>query len=44
MSLSALLVTMGCSLLPAAPEVAVKAVVDLVLFFISYKVQQKYIF
>ena len=44
MSLSALLVTVGCSLLPAAPEVAVKAVVDLVLFFISYKVQQKYIF
>ena len=44
MGLSALLVTAGCALLPFAPEVAVKAVVDTVLFFISYKVQQKYIF
>ena len=44
MSLSALLVTAGSSLLPFIPEVAVKAVVDTVLFFISYKVQQKYIF
>lgn len=44
MSLSALLVTAGCGLLPFLPEVAVKAVVDAALFFISYKVQQKYIF
>lgn len=44
MSLSALLVTAGSGLLPFLPEVAVKAVVDTVLFFISYKVQQKYIF
>ena len=44
MSLSALLVTAESSLLPFIPEVAVKAVVDTVLFFISYKVQQKYIF
>ena len=44
MSLSALLVTAGCSLLPFIPEVAVKACVDCVLFFISYTVQQKYIF
>ena len=44
MGLSALLVTAGSALLPFAPEVAVKAVVDTVLFFISYKVQQKYIF
>ena len=44
MSLSALLVTAGCALLPFLPEVAVKAFVDCVLFFISYTVQQKYIF
>ena len=44
MGLSALLVTAGCALLPIAPEVAVKAFVDCVLFFISYTVQQKYIF
>ena len=35
MSLSALLVTAGCALLPFLPEVAVKAFVDCVLFFIS---------
>jgi putative flippase GtrA len=44
MSLSALLVTAGSAFLPALPEVAVKVVVDTILFFISYKVQQKYIF
>lgn len=44
MSLSALLVTAGCALLPFLPEVAVKAFVDCVLFFISYTIQQKYIF
>lgn len=44
MSLSALLVTAGCAMLPFLPEVAVKAFVDCVLFFISYTVQQKYIF
>ena len=44
MSLSALLVTAGSSILPFLPEVAVKAVVDTMLFFISYKVQQKFIF
>ena len=44
MGLSALLATCGCSLLPAAPEVAVKFVVDSALFFISYAVQQRYVF
>ena len=44
MGLSAILVTGGCSLLPAVPEVAVKFVVDSVLFFISYAVQQRYVF
>lgn len=44
MGLSALLVTGGNSLLPFLPEVVVKAVVDTVLFFISYKIQQKYVF
>ena len=44
MSLSALLVTGGCGLLPAVPEVAVKVIVDSVLFFISYAVQQRYVF
>ena len=44
MSLSAALVTGFCSLLPGAPEIAVKAVVDVILFFISFTIQQKYIF
>ena len=44
MGLSAILVTGGCRLLPAVPEVAVKFVVDSVLFFISYAVQQRYVF
>ena len=44
MGLSAILVTGGCSLLPAVPEVAVKFVVDSVLFFICYAVQQRYVF
>ena len=44
MGLSALLVTGGCGLLPTVPEVAVKVVVDGVLFFISYAVQQRYVF
>lgn len=44
MGLSALLTTGGCSLLPAVPEVAVKFVVDGALFFISYAVQQRYVF
>ena len=34
----------GPALPPAGSEVAVKAVVDTILFFVSYKLQQKYVF
>ena len=34
----------GPALPPAGSEVAVKAVVDSILFFVSYKLQQKYVF
>lgn len=44
MGLSALLVTGGNAVLPFLPEVVVKAVVDTLLFFMSYKIQQKYVF
>ena len=44
MSLSALLVTGGTLILPAVPEVGVKAAVDTVLFLISYYVQRRFIF
>ena len=44
MGLSALLVTLSCMALPAAPEVVLKAIIDMILFFISYYVQRKFIF
>lgn len=44
MTLSAVLVTGGAAMLPFLPEVAVKAVVDTVLFLLSYYVQRKYVF
>lgn len=44
MSLSALLVTAGVKLITMVPEVAVKAVVDTCLFFISYYVQKKFVY
>ena len=44
MTLSALLVTGGVQLLPALPEVLVKAVVDTCLFLFSYYIQRKYVF
>jgi glycosyltransferase involved in cell wall biosynthesis len=44
MTLSAALVTGGVHILPFIPEVVVKAIVDTLLFFISYHIQQKYIF
>lgn len=44
MSLSALLVTGGVTLLIVVPEVIVKIIVDTILFFISYSIQQKYVF
>ena len=44
MSVSALLVTALTFVFGAVPEVVIKAIVDTLLFFISYKIQQKYIF
>ena len=44
MSLSALLCTGGVKLLPLLPETLVKIVVDTVLFFLSYYLQQKVVF
>lgn len=44
MSASALFVTMGVLTFPRAPEVALKIVVDTVLFFVSYKVQQVFVY
>ncbi|MBR4764747.1 MAG: hypothetical protein IK087_11145, partial [Lachnospiraceae bacterium] len=41
---SALLVTGGIFLLPMAPELAVKIVVDTILFFISYTIQREMVF
>ena len=41
---SALLVTGGVYLLPMVPELAVKIVVDTVLFFISYTIQREMVF
>ena len=41
---SALLVTGGVYLLPMAPELAVKIVVDTILFFISYTIQREMVF
>lgn len=44
MTMSALLCTGGVLLLPALPEAVVKIVVDTVLFFASYYLQQKVVF
>ena len=44
MTMSALLCTGGVLLLPALPEAAVKIVVDTILFFASYYLQQKIVF
>lgn len=44
MSISALLVTGLVSLVWKMPEVVIKMIVDTALFFISYHIQQKYIF
>lgn len=44
MSLSAFFVTVGVSLLPMISEVIIKVVVDTILFFVSYHIQQKYVF
>ncbi len=44
MCASALLVNIGVLLLSGVPEVSVKIVVDIILFFISYKIQQIFVF
>ena len=44
MTMSALLCTGGVLLLPLLPEAVVKIVVDTVLFFASYYLQQKVVF
>ncbi len=44
MCMSALLVTAGISIFPVFEEITVKIAVDIVLFFISYKIQNSYIF
>lgn len=44
MACSAILVTGGVWLLSVCPEIIIKAVVDMFLFFVSYKIQQKVVF
>lgn len=44
MGLSAFFVSVGTSMATAVPKVAVKAVVDVVLFFAGYKIQQEHVF
>ena len=44
MLLSAALVTLGAYILPIAPEVIIKIIVDTVLFFISYYIQRTLVF
>ena len=44
MGASALFCSLGVMLLPFAPEVAVKLVVDSVLFFLSYYIQRRFVF
>lgn len=44
MGLSAVLVTGGVNILRFIPEFLVKIVVDTLLFFVSYHIQQKYVF
>lgn len=44
MSLSAALVSLSCMALPMIPEVGIKAVIDMLLFFLSYYIQRRFIF
>lgn len=44
MGCSALLVTLAVWIFAEVPEVLLKVIVDIVLFFISYKIQQKFVF
>ncbi len=44
MSISAFTVTLGVYVLTFIPEVIIKIAIDTLLFFISYRMQQKYVF
>jgi putative flippase GtrA len=44
MAASAGLVTLACHFITFMPEVVIKAIIDTILFFISYHIQQKYVF
>ena len=44
MSISALLVSAFVTIFLSVPEVIIKAIVDMLLFFVSYKIQQKFVF
>lgn len=44
MAASAALTTGGLALLPGAPELAVKIPVDVALFFLSYRIQQRFVY
>ena len=44
MCCSAVLVTLACHFITVIPEVIIKAIIDMILFFISYHIQQKYVF
>ena len=44
MAASAGLVTIACHFITFMPEVVIKAIIDTILFFISYHIQQKYVF
>ena len=44
MCVSAILVTLIINMLPTFSEVIAKIIIDIVLFFKSYYIQQKYIF
>ncbi len=43
-SCSALMVNSGKAILPFMPETVIKIVVDTLLFFVSYKIQQKFVY
>ena len=44
MSLSAVLVLAGTTIFPCVYETIIKIVVDTILFFVSYKIQQRFVF
>lgn len=44
MGLSAIYVTLFLKLMPIVPEIVIKMIIDVSIFFISYHIQQKYVF